>query len=109
MTKGAQAVEQNNVAALKEALSQQPVSVAIQADQRTFQLYKSGVFDDEDCGTALDHAVLLVGYGKEDGKEFWIMKNSWNTVWGEEGYMKMAIHDGAGMCGVQMDAWYPEF
>ena len=45
--------------ALKKAVSQQPVSVAIQADQRAFQLYMGGVFDDKECGTALDHGVLV--------------------------------------------------
>jgi len=95
------------VNALKAALEIQPVSVAIQANQRSFQAYKSGVFDGT-CGTSLDHAVLLVGYGSEAGKDYWIMKNSWNTVWGEEGYMRMVIDgDGPGQCGVMMDPVRP--
>ena len=66
---------------MMSAIYQQPVSVAIQADQKTFQLYKSGILTD-DCGTNLDHAVLVVGYGSEDGLDYYMIKNSWGTSWG---------------------------
>lgn len=84
------------------------MSVAIEADKFKFQAYKSGVFDDPNCGTNLDHAVLLVGYGTDStGQEYWLMKNSWGSSWGDDGYMKMAsIGDGPGTCGVQMDPVY---
>ena len=97
-------VQQNSVSALKAAVAHAPVAVSIEADKQIFLSYKSGVFDSTDCGTQLDHAVLLVGYGTDDatGKDYWIMKNSWNTSWGEQGYMRMAIVDGQGTCGVQM-------
>merc|ERR1711957_1091045 len=88
MTTGAQAISTNSVDALKGGLEQGPVSVAIQADEKLFSMYQSGVFDAQ-CGTELDHAVLLVGYGVEGDQEYWIMKNSWGTSWGESGYMKM--------------------
>lgn len=88
-------------------LDQQPVAVAIEADKLVFQLYNGGVFDSSKCGTNLDHAVLLVGYGSENGQEYFILKNSWDTTWGEEGYMRIAVEDGAGICGVQLDALYP--
>lgn len=74
----------------EQAVAHQPVSVAIEADQREFQLYQGGVFD-APCGTALDHGVLVTGYGTdEDGKEYWIVKNSWGPLWGDQGFIKLA-------------------
>jgi C1A family cysteine protease len=73
-----------------------------------FQHYKTGIFDDVTCGTTLDHAVALVGYGSESGKDYYILRNSWNTYWGEDGYMKIAAVEGAGICGVQSLSLYPE-
>merc|ERR1712094_145832 len=89
-TSGLIQVTANSSTALKTQLPTQPVSVAIQADQRVFQLYQSGVFDDSRCGTSLDHAVTLVGYGTEGGQDYYLMRNSWGSSWGESGYMKMA-------------------
>jgi len=57
--------------------------VLVEADQRVFQMYRSGVFTDYSCGTRLDHAVLAVGYGTENGQEYWLVKNSWDTTWGD--------------------------
>merc|ERR1712060_263349 len=82
-------------------------SVYVEADKAVFQQYKSGVFDSTKCGTKLDHATLVVGYGTENGQDYWLMKNSWGTVWGEQGYMKLAIVDGEGICGIQMGPLYP--
>ena len=101
-------VTPNSVAQMKAALNQQPLAVAIEADKLCFQTYKSGVFNNSKCGTTLDHAVLAVGYGTEDGQEYWLVKNSWNTTWGDQGYIKLAITgDDAGMCGVQSDPEFP--
>jgi C1A family cysteine protease len=96
--------------ALMQALSQQPVSIAIEADQRDFQLYKSGVFTGT-CGTNLDHGVLVVGYGSEDGSDYYLVKNSWGTSWGESGYIKLGrgpqYNNGQGQCGILLEASYP--
>jgi len=108
-TSGSSNVTANSVSAMKTALAAQPVSIAIEADQSSFSAYQSGVFDNTSCGTALDHAVLLVGYGSENGQEYYLMKNSWGTSWGEAGYMKMAIiGNGPGICGCQMQGNFPK-
>ena len=97
---------------LTYAVMKNPVSVSIEADSRSFQFYKSGVYDNVDCGTNLDHGVLVVGYGSENGKDYWLVKNSWGVNWGEAGYIKI-LRDSVkestkGMCGIAMDTSYPE-
>jgi C1A family cysteine protease len=87
---------------MKAALQQQPLSVSLQADKPVFQMYHSGIFSDVTCGTTLDHATMVVGWGEENGQEYWIMRNSWGTTWGELGYMRVAIQEGTvGFCGIQ--------
>jgi C1A family cysteine protease len=100
-------VTPSSVSGLQSALAMQPVSVSIEADKLCFQLYKTGVFDNVKCGTTLDHAVLAVGYGNEGGQDYWLVKNSWGTSWGEEGYIKIAAVDGDGICGIQVGPLYP--
>jgi len=97
-------VEANSVQAMKEAVAQQPLAVALDAAGIDFSFYKGGIYDNTSCGTDLDHATLIVGYGSELGQEYWIMKNSWASTWGEDGYMRLAITgDGPGICGIQQD------
>jgi cathepsin L len=100
----------NSDSAMMTALAQQPVSVAIEADQSSFQLYKSGVFSGS-CGTNLDHGVLLVGYGTMTGGDYYILKNSWASSWGDQGYMYLGkgsqYNGGKGQCGVLMQGVYP--
>jgi C1A family cysteine protease len=103
-------VQKSSDSAMMTALAQQPVSVAIEADQREFQLYKSGVFTGS-CGTNLDHGVLAVGYGTEASKDYYIIKNSWSSTWGENGYIRLGrganYNGGQGQCGVLLEASYP--
>eukprot|EP00742_Colponemidia_sp_Colp-10_P000057 GILJ01000064.1.p1 GENE.GILJ01000064.1~~GILJ01000064.1.p1 ORF type:complete len:384 (-),score=96.09 GILJ01000064.1:160-1311(-) len=107
--KGFTDVPVNDEDALTAAIAQQPVAVAIEADQMSFQFYSSGVFDGS-CGTNLDHGVLAVGYGTDSGKDYYIVKNSWGATWGDKGYIKLVRHAGgksAGQCGIAMSASYP--
>eukprot|EP01026_Neomeris_dumetosa_P051304 TRINITY_DN4513_c0_g1_i1.p1 TRINITY_DN4513_c0_g1~~TRINITY_DN4513_c0_g1_i1.p1 ORF type:complete len:359 (-),score=22.97 TRINITY_DN4513_c0_g1_i1:72-1064(-) len=84
-----QNVLKNNETALMQAAANQVISVAIQANQRAFQMYHGGVFDAE-CGTTLDHGVNVVGYGVSDrGDKYWIVRNSWGEAWGDNGYILM--------------------
>merc|ERR1712048_118580 len=91
-------------AALKAAIAQQPVSVAIEADKMAFQGYTGGVITGSACGTRLDHGVLAVGYGTEDGEDYFLVKNSWGSSWGESGYVKIGQ---ANVCGITQQPSYP--
>ncbi|KAK4733523.1 hypothetical protein R3W88_007784 [Solanum pinnatisectum] len=112
-----------NEKALEKAVAHQPISVAIEASGRAFQLYSSVnihklfiilnfsncIFTGK-CGTQLDHGVVVVGYGTENGVDYWVVRNSWGTNWGEDGYIKMErnIKDtNSGKCGIAMEGSYP--
>lgn len=96
-------VKSEDEAELVKAITQQPVSVAIEADQPAFQHYRTGTFDST-CGTKLDHGVLAVGYTSEA----LIVKNSWGATWGMSGYINMKRNVGRkGICGIAMQPSYP--
>ncbi|KAL1809896.1 hypothetical protein ACET3Z_026886 [Daucus carota] len=106
---GHEDVPANSESALLKAVANQPISVAIDASGSDFQFYSSGVFTGE-CGTELDHGVTAVGYGTAaDGTKYWLVKNSWGTSWGEEGYIQMqrGVATAEGLCGIAMQASYP--
>ncbi|XP_019171299.1 PREDICTED: senescence-specific cysteine protease SAG39-like [Ipomoea nil] len=96
--------------ALMKAVAKQPVAVYVDASGPEFQFYAGGVFSG-DCGTTLDLGGTVVGYGVSHGdkQEYWVLKNSWGTRWGEKGYMRLArgINKEGGQCGVAMEATYP--
>lgn len=100
-------VTQGSVADLQDAIFRQPVSIAIQANQIGIKQYKSGVFTGV-CGQHLDHGCLAVGYGTDStaAKDYWNVKNSWGTSWGEAGYIRIEKSD-ADRCGVLDLPSYP--
>jgi cathepsin L len=107
--KGHTDVTANSPVALATAIAQQPISVAVEADQAAWQFYSSGVVTPAKCGTQLDHGVLAVGYGVESGDNVYIVKNSWGADWGVAGYIYLQKTTGndAGTCGIQMEPSYP--
>ena len=98
-------VTPNSVSALADAVSKQPVSIAIEADQSSFQFYSSGVLT-SGCGQQLDHGVLVTGYGTLNGVDYWTVKNSWGSSWGENGYI-LIEKSSANLCGVLSAPSYP--
>ena len=86
------------------------MSSAVAAYNPAFKYYSSGVLNDPACGSNVDHAILIVGYGRDSktNQEFWLVRNSWDTTWGEKGYVRLAITgDGPGMCGIHSQPVWP--
>lgn len=107
--RGYERVPKNSEADLLKAVAHQPVSVCIDANNKHFDSYSSGVYSGP-CGTKLDHCVAVVGYGvQNDGTKYWLVKNSWGEHWGEKGYMKIQrdVKSKHGRCGIALEAYYP--
>lgn len=106
---GFQRIPQNENAVQAAIARYGPISVAINASGNSFRFYQSGVYR-APCSHLLNHAVGLVGYSTSDYTEddYFILRNSWGEVWGEDGYMRMVMHQGPeGQCGVLLEASYP--
>ena len=98
-------VKPNDQVSLLGAVALGPVSVALSADTRYFQSYTGGILDATACYTELNHGVLIVGYGTDNGQKYWNVKNSWSSTWGEQGYIRIlrsSSTNDAGICGIAM-------
>merc|ERR1711916_211899 len=91
--------------ALMSAVAQQPVSIAVDASNWSF--YTGDILPASSCGQQLDHGVLAAGYGSDSGKDYWLVKNSWGTSWGESDYIRLARGQGEDTCGLLNSASYP--
>ncbi len=93
---------------LKAAVARQPVAVGIAGQHPSFLFYQGGIYDDEDCGSTLNHALVVVGYGTDEktGLDYWLCKNSWGPHWGEHGFVRIRRQasaggdTGPGICGL---------
>ncbi|KAI5618194.1 cathepsin S,-like 2, tandem duplicate 2 precursor [Silurus asotus] len=100
-------VSEGDEEALKQSVATiGPISVAIDATRPTFILYRSGVYSDSSCSQDVNHGVLAVGYGNLNGEDYWLVKNSWGTGFGDGGYIRIARNKG-NMCGIANYACYP--
>merc|ERR1712168_1424243 len=90
--------------ALQEAVGNVgPISICLAAGSKAWGQYKGGIFDSDECGTTINHGVAAVGYNREEN--YWIVRNSWGSSWGEEGYIRIVMHKN--MCNMLQHSVYP--
>ena len=106
---GYKRIPENNKEMIKKALHKSVVAAAVDASFLKF--YASGVYDNKSCGTIINHAIVIVGYGMEaDGTKFWKVRNSWGSMWGYNGYFKILRDDSPsvdGLCGLTKYLVFP--
>jgi KDEL-tailed cysteine endopeptidase len=95
-------VTPKDITATVAAINKGPVGVLVSAGNKYFRFYQTGVMNAVECGGDLDHAITIVGYGTEDSEDYYIVRNSWGSGWGEEGYIRLGRVEGEGICRVQM-------
>ena len=102
-------VQPQTPAGMKVAVAQQPIAISIDAGSTVFHNYTGGVLDSESCGISTNHAVGIVGYGTDEasGLEYWLVRNSWGADWGVDGFIKIAITEGDGICAINHRPLYP--
>lgn len=83
-----------------------PLSVALDINHESFMRYSGGIYLEDECTDQVNHGALLVGYGSENGQDFWIIKNSFGSEWGEDGFLRMARNRGNG-CGILTSPIFP--
>ena len=98
-----------NASSIKAALAKGPVNVALSAGNYVFMYYQGGIISEySGCPTSADHAVVAVGYGEENGQEYYIVRNSWGSGWGEQGYVRISTGGGYyGVCGINTAVYQP--
>lgn len=93
---------------LKYSVQQNPVAIAIDANNIFFRFYKSGVIDvPKNISQELNHAVLLVGYDHDEEGMYWIIQNSWGSTWGDNGFCKVRVRNKEGVLLSHLYGIYP--
>ena len=100
--------ESGDIDMMKKALSHQPIAAVLDSDNFTFQFYTWGIIDASvPSENVVDHTVTIVGYGNYEGTDYWLVKNSWGTDWGDTGYIKIGMKPGVGLYGIQIRGAWP--